>query len=221
MSLKKLANYTLKLRDVEADEKTNTVFVLNNTKAERRGQVIFGVPKATGVGLDTVVIPATFIPVELTEQVSKRQLMTSAEFRNAVSRGMLILVKSEWAIAYLESEEAQHEMERLQNQQEFHRTVMTATRTDDIKISNAAELEQMASASTEGTVDANGVINNINPAVIHVVELLKESKDQRGTIASLRAMGELERFDYRYVMENCPNEYQDVINWARKEYNES
>lgn len=214
-----MSKYTVALRDLEANDNENSIFVLNNTKGNNRGQVIFGVPKATGVGLDTVVIPATFIPVELTEQVSKKQLFSSSEFRNAVSRKMIVLVKSEWAIPYLETDEAEAEKERLTNSQEFHRTVMTATRTDDIGIKNAENLEQLASASKTGSVDATGTIHDINPAVVHTVEMLRESKDQRGTIASLRAMGDLERHDYRYVMENCPNEYQDVVNWARKEYN--
>lgn len=215
-----IAQNQIRLRDLEADTKENSVFVLNNTKKEKRGQVIFGVPKATGVGLDTVVVPATFIPIELTEQVSRNQLFNSAEFRKAVSSGMLLLMKSGWASAYLESEDAKAEIDRLRNSQEFHRTVMTATKTDDIVIPNVDSLEEQATASVRGSVDGKGVIHDINPAVVHTVELLKESKDQKGTIASLRAMGELERHDYRYVMENCPNEYLEVINWARKEYNE-
>lgn len=209
----------IKLRDLEAND-SNSVFVLNNTKGSTRGQVIFGVPKATGVGLDTVVIPATFIPVELTEQVSKHQLMASSEFRNALSKGLIVAIKDEWAIEYLQSQDALDEIERLSNAKEYQRNVMTVTKTDDIEIQGGDQMERLAVASgTENMIDDFGKINGVNATVVQIVEMLKDSKDQKGTIASLRAAGELEKEDYRYVMGNAPKEFTDVINWARKHYN--
>jgi len=209
----------IKLRDLESND-SNSVFVLNNTKGSTRGQVIFGVPKATGVGLDTVVIPATFIPVELTEQVSKHQLLASSEFRNALAKGLIVAIKDEWAIEYLQSQDAMEEIERLSNAKEYQRNVMTVTKTDDIEIQGGEQMERLAVASgTENMIDDFGKINGVNATVVQIVEMLKDSKDQKGTIASLRAAGELEKEDYRYVMGNAPKEFTDVINWARKHYN--
>lgn len=211
--------HAVKLRDIEGSD-SHSVFVVNNTKGNTRGQVIFGVPKATGVGLDTVIVPATFIPMELTAQVSKNQLMASSEFRNALTKGMLVAVDDKWAIQYLESADAVDEINRLSNQQEYQRNVMTATKTDDINIDNNAGLEKLAAATgDDNMIDTFGKIDGVSASVMQIVEMLKESKDQKGTIASLRAAGELEKEDYRYIMGNSPKEFTDVINWARKQYN--
>ena len=53
------------------------VYILNNTAGHERGKVVFTVPHANGQGHDTVIVPATFIPVDLLEQVSRRQLANS------------------------------------------------------------------------------------------------------------------------------------------------
>lgn len=211
---------TTTLREVE-EANSKTVFVVNTTKKDKRGQVIFSVPKVNGVGDDAVTIPATWIPIELTEQVSKNQLFASSDFRKAVSRGLISLVDHKWATDVLKSREATEELERLQNQQEYHRNIMTATKTDDIAIENPEGLHRQSVATADNNmVDDLGKINGISMSVIHTMEILRESKDQKGTIATLRAMGELEAKDYKYVLDECPKEFADVVDYARAKYNE-
>ena len=81
------------------ETKGSTVWVMNTSKRlpGRKGDVLFNVPKMRGEGVDTIIVPLTFIPVELTTQCNKTQVLESAEFRRVVNVGLLEIVTPEHA----------------------------------------------------------------------------------------------------------------------------
>jgi len=210
---------TIELRQLEASN-DNSVFAINNTKGATRGQIVIAVPRSNGVGMDAVIIPATWIPIELTIQVSKKQLMESADFRRAFARGMIKLVDSDSAIKVMETDDAREEVERLVNSQQLQRSVMTATNVDDIEIPEEI-LEETAVAKNLNGVDISddGKMNGVEMSVVQTIEMLRESKDERGTLATLKAAGELGVLDFKYIMTEAGKDFPLVQDWARAKYN--
>jgi len=96
------------LEALEKEEK-GPVYVINNLKGAFKGMVIIPIARRSGNGQDVVRIPPTFIPVDLTMQVSKSQLMDSTEFRRTVGKKLVILVNPEYARRLLATADAQEE----------------------------------------------------------------------------------------------------------------
>jgi hypothetical protein len=89
----------------ELEKKTRgPVYVMNNLKQEMRANIVVPIARKNGNGYDVVRIPPTFIPVDLTHQVSKTQLMDSTEFRRTVQQRLVRLISPEYAAAILETE---------------------------------------------------------------------------------------------------------------------
>lgn len=208
----------LSLRDIENDE-GKTVFVLNTTKGKYRGQVVIAVPRPNGIGLDGVIIPPTFIPIELTEQVSKKQLLDSSDFRKSISRGLIIPVSTKDALSFLETDDAKEEIENLYASQQLQRDAMISTHVDDIEIPELQNMEKGA----EGTgldVDEDGRVDGVSLAVMQSVEILKESGNEKACISSFRSQVSMTPEDYRYVMNNISKtEYSSLFDFCRSQYN--
>ena len=81
--------------DIETND-IGSVYVINTTPASQRSQVSFVVAKVAGVGNDRVVVPAITLPIELTAQVTKKQLISSSEFRRAVALGFIQPITKEY-----------------------------------------------------------------------------------------------------------------------------
>lgn len=98
----------------ELDKLRNgSIYVQNNTRNEIEGVVLITIPKLNGNGSDMVKIPKTFIPIDVTEQVDREQILRSADFRGAVSREFIKLLSPEYATLLLEQDEAKEEKKRL------------------------------------------------------------------------------------------------------------
>lgn len=93
------------------------VWALNTSEqVGQRGLVIFTVPKPNGTGGDLVRVLKSFVPMDLTQQVPKNQLMNSAEFRSTIGKGLLRLCTEEYANALLTSEDGREEARRIEHQ---------------------------------------------------------------------------------------------------------
>lgn len=111
------------LEELEAQEK-GPVWVLNNTRDALEGKVIVSIPKKNGNGADILRVPRTFLPIELTQQVPRSQLLESAEFRKTIGQKLLKLVTSEYAAVLLSTEEAKDESERIRNEDNKARALL-------------------------------------------------------------------------------------------------
>lgn len=142
------------------------IWVLNATKGDTRSVVVLTIPKLTGGGEDKVEIPVTSIPINLTNQVPKKQLMAATNFRRSVSHGLLKLLDTEEAEKLLTTPGAQKELERL-------------TKETDAFINNMGR-QQVSVTNTD----------NIRPRLQNLA-MAMETSDEDETIHTLNAVGEL------------------------------
>lgn len=96
------------LEELEKSER-GPVYVINNLKGAYKGMVIIPVARRRGNGQDVLRIPPTFIPVDLTLQISKAQILESTEFRRTVGKKLVVLLNPEYARRLLATEEAKAE----------------------------------------------------------------------------------------------------------------
>lgn len=90
----------LKLRDVE-ESKDTRLFVINNTQP--RGEMLLTVTGNKGRSV-IITIPSTWIPVDLSLQSRKSDILDSADFRRAVNRKFLILLDSVQAEDFVDND---------------------------------------------------------------------------------------------------------------------
>lgn len=100
------------LEQLEKEDR-GPVYVINNLKGGYKGMIIVPIARRSGNGQDVLRIPPTFIPVDLTLQVSKSQILDSTEFRRTVGKKLVILVNPEYARRLLATDEAQRELQQV------------------------------------------------------------------------------------------------------------
>lgn len=103
-----------------------SVYVVNTSPKGRRGDILFSCPKLNGSGQDIVKIVKTWIPQDLTNQVTKQQLLGSSEFRKSVQKRILRIASPEYAELILSQNDAQEEQERIANMQDAARNILRA-----------------------------------------------------------------------------------------------
>lgn len=194
------------------------VFVINKTTGHEKGQVLITVSKINGQGNDTVIVPNTFIPVPLSEQVSKTQLLASSDFRSAVNRGSLQIVDTDGAEKILETRAAQRELARIRKQQESFR--QNVVDLDEVY----ADIED----TTKGMRDMIGELEGgektledyVQAPVLQLVVDLEESGDEDSAISTLRNIEKVSTKDLRYIYKNVNKKHKEIISYAKTEHDE-
>lgn len=102
----------LRVAELE-DKKVTEVWCLNNTKP--RGEIALGVKSPADGSPTLVTIPATWVPVCLTEQVPKAMLLNSPEFRRLVASSGILLVAAADVETIFDDEDVRREMHNLAN----------------------------------------------------------------------------------------------------------
>ncbi len=124
--------------DKYGSDSVASLFVLNRT--EPRGNVMFSAQNDMGQPA-TVVVPATFIPIDLTTQATKESLLKSTYFRRCLTMQQLVIIDNESAERYLSTNKlAQSEMRKL-------------NKMDD---SIAADLKSIERIEDLGEIDLGG-----------------------------------------------------------------
>lgn len=149
----------LTISDLEQQEGNHPIWSLNGSSQSEIGQagdVHVGIPKINGSGkLDSLYLPQTFLPLNITEQIPRAQLMASSEFRTAVNSRLLILITPEYAEELLQSDGVEDEKERLL---QLRRQVREATAARSITqsgadIVNTAEIDDGSREEASNTDD--------------------------------------------------------------------
>lgn len=129
------------------------VFVLNTATAPE-GKIILGIMRKNGIGQDPVRIPKTFIPIDLTHQVPRSQLLDSSDFRRTINGGLIKLVTPEFATLILSTEEGKAEKLRIDNELSAVVSLLEneSLSGKDIEGTSAAEqrVSEIASAARPG-----------------------------------------------------------------------
>ncbi len=186
----------MSIEQLEEVEK-GPVFVINATSGELGGNLLFSVPKLNGNGHDLIRVPKTFIPIDLSMQVSRQQLIASSEFRSTVNKGLIKIASREYANMLLQSEDGRAEQLRIQNEMKAARmvvenAVVQEDSEDDYIEVKAAEKE----AKKASDADTNTVSIKLKTLVNNAKH---EEWAQTKVTTSLRNYGELSRKDVSYL----------------------
>jgi len=107
--------------DLEQDSNDRApIWVLNSSaqsRAKQAGEVHIGIPKRNGTKVDDLFLPMTWLPIRITDQIPRSQLLESSEFRNAVNSRVMELISAERAAKILAEDGADEERERLEARQ--------------------------------------------------------------------------------------------------------
>ena len=184
----------LTLTDLGRQEQNTPIWVMNETKGDRRGIVIFSVGGG-GSGRETsVTIHATFAPTCLTDQVARSRLLDSPEFKLAVSRDMLRLISEEYAQELLadDATRAEYDKVRTTSVNTITQDALNGVGTDPNAIGDVNNVggEVRASAISnpvsqfiammDGMTDDEAYVTVRNMGVLTMIEyaaLLKKARD--------------------------------------------
>lgn len=184
------------IAQVETEATNLPIWALNGSAEVREiADVLIGIPKLNGSKVDTLRVPATWLPVCLTEQIPRAQLLASAEFRQSVSSGILILIDPAYAQEVLEQDGAVEEQARLRETEQRVRDALSARglHTDNVSLISGAEL-----ASTTPNSGQEIAANELDPAFVIFFESLAEKTDM-DTMNAIRTRARFRRQEIRYM----------------------
>lgn len=186
----------IRISDLEKTP-TGPVWALNSTSGTNRSIISMTIPRDQG-GADTVKMPVTWLPVDLTGQVSKRQLLKGSEFRRAVTTGYIRLISEEEAMKAFQQAGAKEEMERLQIE-------------DRVLQSESANM-------TAGTEAAEAETEMLPPRIIHFIAAMEEASSASSVLNTLRNMGALAEEEYKAIAKAAENKkgFESIVAYCEE-----
>lgn len=200
---------TMSLADIQRDDNPN-VYVLNKSKGPEKGQIIVSVSKENGSGEDLLIIPRTYIPVEITAQISKEQLIRSTEFRKALNTRQLVIINPDDAQAILNTKEAQIEAERIYQSSQANRNTVI-----DLGAVETTEVDGVFGGMTQNTAQGEDITFN-QARILQIFNVLHEDNNQESAIASILNMDNVTRDDLKFIYKRCDRKFKKVRAWAKE-----
>jgi len=167
------------IASLEEGDHTKAIWALNgsaNSAARQAGEVHIGIPKRNGTKVDDLFLPMTWLPIRITDQIPRAQLLESSEFRNAVNNGLLTLISDEKARAIMSEDGAADERERLS---ERAKQIRDATAARTIKDSGAevVSVQELADASRNQDQAEERDPNALDAGFVMFVNAVKDLPD--------------------------------------------
>lgn len=191
------------LHDIENETK-GPLYVTNTTKDQTRGTVLFTVANLDGRGSTAIIVPLTWMALDLTEQVNREAIIRSSDFRRAVTHKHITLVSKEEAEDINSRDGNEIERERIMRELSYDvvetRNGAMEENDDEDDADNEtvgkitrkkAPVNEMSNLNVVGDSD-------VNPAVIMMFDDEKP-QTQEQYINSLRLLQNLTAKDYKYV----------------------
>ena len=187
------------ISELEQGDQTKPIWALNGSaKSEvgQPGEVHVGIPKVNGSGkIDDLYLPQTWIPVNLTDQIPRVQLLAASEFRNAVNNNLIILITPEFAKEILNTDGVKEERERLLANR---RAVREATAARTIQQSGADVIS--TSEMNEAIADApKSDPNELSPSFLMFSDTL-ETKADIEILNLIRGRGKMMRKEVNHMI---------------------
>lgn len=177
----------LTLNELEHGDPKEPVFVLNNAPpiGGMRSRLIIPVPKSGMTNTqDTLNIPPTWIPVELTGQTTRDSILQSSEFRKLVSKDYVRIVSPEYAKKALRGEEAQEEIRRIKQ--------------EDLMVDAVAMEHSLRTTQPEIAVEGSSEAS-IKPALILLLDN-PTNTDELSILNSLKSVVNKSEADLEYIV---------------------
>jgi hypothetical protein len=170
------------LKAIEADKESSSLWVVNKTNP--RGVLNVSMPDGLG-GTVVMVIPITWIPIDLTTQATKENLLKSPVFRRLVTNGSIGLIDEEQAEDIMSDSEAQKEAKR----------VYSAVTAGDELNEGSAKNPDIEKLNEEDSGNVSGFAMNIVGMELEEDAILTMVRGQDGA---------LNKDDYTYIAANSP-----------------
>lgn len=183
----------MKIRDLESEDQNKPIWGLNGSADSEigvPGDVHVGVPKLSGNKHDNLYIPQTWLPICLTDQIPRAQLLASSEFRNSVNNKLIVLVSEAQAKASLQQEGADEEQARLDQSRRAVRDAIQRRSVGDVE-----EATEIAEAEPK---------SELSPAFTMFLNNLKEKGDIEA-LNVIRGRGKFKSAEVRAMIKGLPD----------------
>jgi hypothetical protein len=170
------------LKAIEADKESSSLWVVNKTKP--RGVLNVSMPDGLG-GTVVMVIPITWIPIDLTTQATKENLLKSPVFRRLVTNGSIGLIDEAQAEGIMVGGDAQKEAHRVYS-------AVSAGEELDTGSNLNPEIEKL---NVEDSGNVSGFAMNIVGMDLEEDAILTMIRGQDGALS---------KDDYTYIVSNSP-----------------
>lgn len=170
---------TLPLSAYDKNPKSTRAIWGINTAAESdvkvQGELLISIPAVTAGGqADRMMIQQTWLPQELTQVITRPRLLASAEFRNAVAKGLITLIPISEAERLLRQDGAAEELEKLRARNLAVREAGTARTLSDSKaeihLADGTKVEDDDEDDSTVIIDSNRTQNVAKAAAAGVEE---------------------------------------------------
>lgn len=175
--------------DDAAKESNSALWVQNMTSsvedfAPLGGDLVFNVRDSDGNGT-LVTVPLTWVPIDISLEVSKNVLLKSSDMRKAWSRGLIKILDSDSANAIVESVDGQKEVERLESRR---RAINMAVSSKGITGAEVTVVGDTGIESETSTKSSEILVGNLDEEVGEFKEVVSASF--KAWVNSCNAVGE-------------------------------
>lgn len=185
----------LTIATVESQATNVPIWALNGSAEVREAaDLLITIPKLNGAKVDSLKLPSTWLPICITEQIPRAQLLAASEFRQAVNQGLVILINAKDAESMLDGEGAEEEKERLRETETRVRDALAARgiHADNVSILSGAEIQSTRGAPTEI------VANELDPSFVIFFDSLVAKTDVE-TMNAIRTRGRFRRTEVQHM----------------------
>lgn len=196
-------------------ETSGPIFVLNNSDGSERGSVSFEVPKTSGVGADSVTVPATWLPIDLLTIVNREQLLKSSEFKRALNpmvpksgRAMLVIIHPKLAERMMNEPGAKEEAALIKQSENASFEINQR----EVEVVHAHQGQKEAQDAAARKVVEAGPSAKVQQLID---ALTKGDNSEIHVLNSLRSMGTLSQADHRFILANAAKSNESIIAFAK------
>lgn len=230
---------TVSLNELREYPASASVWVLNTTTSsptmqrnidpetgkwkQERADVVIQINSAVGDERETVVIPQSFLPVDVTEYASLRDLLESGSFRKALREGLITVIDEDSAEELFNAPGADVERKRLREQEIKIRNLSAAraiTKTEVINVSNPSENDSVPYSEVRPVHEIpHTEEDDFDPSF--VANVMRWSQmDSISVLNEMRVSGKFSRRELNYVMSKLdPTRQKDVIEHIKAKMN--
>lgn len=213
---------TLTINDIRHFDNTQSVWVLNTTNSapsmrrninpdtgkfkQERADVLFTVSSVAAHGeQETIVVPQSFLPMNLTDYVSVRDLLECRSFLRAVREGLLTIIDEESADDLFNTEGAAEERKRLNERKEQLRMIGSArpiANTEVVNVSNPSDNETPIGKKSEvrAVREIPEVEEDQFDATFVANVLLWVQMEDLAALNAMKAAGRFSRKELKYIL---------------------
>jgi hypothetical protein len=203
---------TYTIGEIEAEPTNKPLWALNGSAdVIQPADIVIGIPKLNGARSDSLLIPMTWLPICITEQIPRAQLLQSSEFRKAVNSRTIRIISEEQAQALLNQEGAAEERERLEEQET---RVKEALRGGAVSSDQVSLIHDGGETPTERRPGAPLTLDELDPGFGIFFESLG-GKDDVTTMNAIRTRGKFQRRELQFMLGNL-NDKPKSLEFLRK-----